>query len=125
MIKIPVTYIPSMNHYIRHSGVRHYRSDVTRKFEAEVVFALKQGGAKVIPTKYLLIVFVLKRKGRDTDNLPKVFIDILAKHFNFNDNTIDEVILKRIVDKKAASEEVRFMFLRNGAVDKIIETEAA
>jgi Holliday junction resolvase RusA-like endonuclease len=115
MIKIPVTYIPSMNHYIRHSGKRHYRSDVTKKFEAEVVFALKQGSVKVIPTGNLHIVFTLKRNSRDLDNLPKVFIDVLARAFNFNDKMIETLRMEKRIDRKAESEHIAFEFFKKEA----------
>jgi len=113
MHTLTVSHIPSMNAYVRHwkSG-KHSKTNATLKFEKEVMLNLKICPRMLADEcKNLHIVFVLKRNNRDLDNLPKVFIDCLQKHYNFNDKAIERLLLEKRIDKAQEGEKILFEFL--------------
>jgi Holliday junction resolvase RusA-like endonuclease len=124
MIKIPVTYIPTANNYVRHFKAKggkivHCKIEKAERFEKEVMERLPAfiGGEGELNA--LHIAFVLKSDTRDIDNLLKIFIDCLAKRYRFNDKIICWLFAQKIIDRKANSECVMFQFLEESRIDTI------
>jgi Holliday junction resolvase RusA-like endonuclease len=113
-----VNEIPSVNHYVAHSNGRHFKSAKSKEFEKAVMaqLAIEFGNDfKKIYSRYsritgLKIIFTL-RKGlykRDLDNMPKLFIDCIARHFGFNDSKITKLALEKKIDKTIFLEKIQW-----------------
>jgi Holliday junction resolvase RusA-like endonuclease len=111
--EIRVRKIPSVNHYVKHSGGRHYKPPEVVSFETAVISQLpymfkplKEYGGE------LSIVFVLCNNlyRRDLDNMPKCFIDCLAKFYRFNDSMITKITMEKRLDKTLDHEKILWRF---------------
>jgi Holliday junction resolvase RusA-like endonuclease len=100
MYAITVHRIPSVNHYVRHSNGRHYKSKDVIAFEKAVMAQLPPI-KEAKPTQELRIFFILRKDlyRRDLDNMPKVFIDCLAKKYGFNDSRIEKITMEKTLNK--------------------------
>jgi Holliday junction resolvase RusA-like endonuclease len=112
--EIRVRKIPSVNRYVRHGGGRHYKPPEVVSFETAVISQLPaflecdQQGKDIS----LEIIFVLNKNKyrRDLDNMPKVFIDCLAKRYGFNDSYICELHTWKRLDKTLDHEKILWRF---------------
>ena len=111
MHEIRVKRIPSVNHYVKHAKGRHYKSKDVAEFERAVDMQLPRflscGGDSGKGIR-LAIVFVLRKDfyRRDLDNMPKTFIDRLAKFYGFNDSRIAKIAMEKRLDKTLDHEKI-------------------
>lgn len=78
---------------------RRFKTKEYRQYEKDILVQLKPID---VPDGELEVHIQagFSSKGADLDNIAKIFIDILQKKYNFNDNRIYSIILmKRIVPK--------------------------
>lgn len=87
---------PSVNHYVRHAGGRHYRIAEARRWD-ETVAAVAAG--KRLPIgRYRVDVFFHLRKGQrgDIDNFSKATLDALVRcGVIASDAKVDELYLRK------------------------------
>lgn len=89
---------PSINGYYGHTGNRRYITNKGRAFKEYVEWELKSARIKSFGTARLKVEYEFHFKGkrkRDTGNYEKVCSDCLEGYLFDNDESIDELNLKR------------------------------
>lgn len=77
---------------------RRFKTSFYKDYEIELMYSLKK--RKKIEGKLKLnIVFGVKNRNSDLDNLLKACTDILQKKYGFNDNKIYEINCKKVITK--------------------------
>ncbi|MDC9615836.1 RusA family crossover junction endodeoxyribonuclease [Xenorhabdus khoisanae] len=96
-LKLP--WPPTVNHYWKHVGRRHYISEKGQKYRRQVIELIEQQNLDIFTTSRIKITITAHppdRRQRDLDNLPKAVFDSLT-HASFwaDDSQIDDMHIMR------------------------------
>lgn len=88
---------------------RTFKTDKYKKFERDMMLLLPKN--VVIPKGKIRLVFEVgySNSGADLDNFLKLTVDVMQKHYNFNDNKIYKLEMEKFIVKKG-DEYISFKF---------------
>lgn len=98
MIRLPLPYPPSLNHYWRHVGPRVLISEAGKLYRERVVWIVRQQRSEPLegPVSVDLEIKPPDRRPRDLDNIPKAILDALTHaRFWIDDSQVDDLRVRR------------------------------